>query len=93
MIILYNQLYYSLKSRKMKKLAKTLLVLMTVGLMTMCSDDPGPSSSKPEDFCTGGLCDNPAVRQQCIDAYNTCKSVDQGNDEECKVIALGVCNL
>jgi hypothetical protein len=52
-----------------------------------CSDDP-------KSFCKGGLCDdNPAIEQQCIDAYNKCKSIDNGTDEECKAIALGVCNL
>jgi hypothetical protein len=79
----------------MKTLTKILFLSLILGSMTMCNkDDPGPSnSSNPEDFCTGGLCDNPAARQQCIDAYNTCRAVDQGDDEECKIIALGVCNL
>jgi hypothetical protein len=78
----------------MKTIARILFLSLTLGFMTMCSDDDDPASSgDPNEFCTGGLCDNAAAKQQCIDAYNNCKAVDQGDDEECKVIARGVCNL
>jgi hypothetical protein len=78
----------------MKKLAKTLLILMTVGLMTMCSDDPGPSNSNdPNDFCTGGLCDDPLIKSQCVKSYEDCQAIGRSTDAECKAIALGVCNL
>jgi hypothetical protein len=72
----------------MKTITRILFLSLTLGLMTMCNKDDDPGT-----FCEGGFCENAAGKQQCIDAYNTCKSIDEGSDDECKVIALGVCNL
>jgi hypothetical protein len=72
----------------MKTITRILFLSLTLGLMTMCNKDDDPGT-----FCEGGLCDNAALKQECIDKYNDCKTVDNGSDEECKAIGLTVCNL
>ena len=78
----------------MKTLAKILFLSLILGFMTMCSKSDDPTSSNdPNEFCTGGLCDNSAGRQQCIKSYEDCTTIGATSDDECKAIALGVCNL
>ena len=83
----------------MKKLAKTLLLLLAVGVMTgtySCggSDDPAPDLD-PNVFCDENLCSTDSdLKQQCIDSFNACiqNNVDL-NDDECAATALLICKF
>jgi hypothetical protein len=80
----------------MKRLAKTLLILMAVGLMTgaySCSDDV-EANFDIDSYCSQDLCeDNPALKELCIERYETCRALDQGSDEECQLIAFDTCTV
>jgi hypothetical protein len=80
----------------MKKIAKTLFLLMTVGLMTgmySCSDDV-TADFDIDSYCSqDGCANNPALKELCIERYNSCLALDQGSSEECQLIAFDTCTL
>ena len=81
----------------MKKLAKTILLLLAIGAMTgtySCSDDVAPGLD-PNVFCDENLCSTDSqLKQQCIDAFNSCLANEPDmNDDECAATALLICKI
>ena len=81
----------------MKKLAKTILLLLAIGVMTgtySCSDDATPALD-PNIFCDENLCStNSDLKKQCVDAFNECMQNNPDlNDDECAATALLICKI
>ena len=81
----------------MKKLAKTILLLLAIGVMTgtySCSDDVTPGLD-PNIFCDENLCStNSDLKKQCVDAFNECMQNNPDlNDDECAATALLICKI
>ncbi len=51
--------------------------------------------SDPNEFCDQNLCaTSDALKQQCIDAYNTCMAGSpESKNDECVGVALIICGL
>jgi hypothetical protein len=81
----------------MKKLAKTLLLILSIGLMTgaySCSEDETPALD-PNVFCDENLCSTDSdLKKQCVDAFNDCIANNpDANDDECAATALIICRI
>ena len=81
------------------KLWKFFLIALMAGSLAVssCSEDettePG-SSNDPNVLCDRDLCaENDALKNECIERYNTCINVDEGSHDECIALALGVCGI
>ncbi len=79
----------------MKKLAKTLLFVLSIGLMTgaySCSDDATPALD-PNVFCDENLCAiDEDLQQKCQDFLLGCLATQSGvNYDECLITALSIC--
>jgi hypothetical protein len=80
----------------MKKLAKTILLLLAIGVMTgtySCSDDVTPGLD-PNIFCDENLCSTDSdLKKECVEFFNDCiqNNVDL-NDDECAAGALLFCH-
>ena len=79
---------------------KVLILALVFSLGTLltfdsCKKEDEQKNSDPNVFCDDGLCaGNAALKQQCIDAYNTCKANNPDiNDDECVATALLICNI
>jgi len=84
-----------MKSRNLYWLA---FIVLLAGTLTVigCSEDEMPTSpetSDPNIFCNEGLCfSNDALKNQCIDTFNTCiANTGELNDDECVASALLIC--
>ncbi len=84
----------------MKPKIKMMIFALCIGAfacLISCGkdDDDGGGTSDPNAFCDDGLCStNEVLKQQCIDAYNTCMAGSpDSKDDECAGVALIICGL
>ena len=85
----------------MKPKIKMLIFSLCIGAfacLMSCEkddDDGGSGGSDPNEFCDQNLCaTSDALKQQCIDAYNTCMAGSpESKNDECVGVALIICGL
>ena len=66
-----------------------MIALMTSAFAVVgCDSDSGQSASEVCDAC-----DNSNLKGACESAYNTCRNVDSGGQEECVIIGLAACGI
>ena len=65
-----------------------LIALMTSAFAVVGCGDSGQSASEVCDAC-----DNSNFKGACESAYNTCRNVDRGSQDECVVIGLAACGI
>ena len=67
-----------------------MIALMTSAFAVVGCGDSGSGQSASE-VCDA--CDNSNLKGACESAYNTCRNVDRGSQEECVVIGLAACGI
>ena len=65
-----------------------LIALMTSAFAVVGCGDSGQSASEVCDAC-----EISNLRGACESAYNTCRNVDRGSQDECVVIGLAACGI
>ncbi len=85
----------------MKKSATNLLMLLCIGafaigissIASSCSKD-GDGGGSAKDICDIDECKNNSnLKDACIEKVERCLEVDQGDHDECTVIAIDACGL
>ncbi len=87
----------------MKKSATNLLMLLCIGafaigissIASSCSkDDDGGGGDSAKEICDRDKCQtNSDLMDACIEKVEKCLEVDQGDHDECTVIAIDACGL
>ncbi len=82
------------------KLWKFVWIALMAGILVVfaCSEEETPTDpgggADPNVFCNEGLCvGSAALKQQCVDAFNTCIANNPNiNEDECVATALLICH-
>jgi hypothetical protein len=81
------------------KLWKFFLIALMTGLLVVfaCSEeetptDQGGGGPDPNVFCNEAGCIlSETLKNQCIEAFNTCIANEPANEEECIALAILIC--
>ena len=74
------------------KLRKVFMIaLMTGAFAVVGCDSDSNSGQSASEVCDA--CDVSNLKGACESAYNTCRNVDSGGQEECVIIGLAACGI